>query len=268
MNLLWDPLFRIPLATGLMLALLLPLLGAGLRLRQQWLAGLGLTQMAAAGAVLAALLHLPLLLGGGLTALAAAALRVLSGEPRNEHYALMLLVGWAGVLLLAMQGHHADALVDTVLNGQLYFTDSAQLMGASLVTLTVLAAGTWLSRRLLLSRLFPAHFQANQQSVWPHEFTFDLLLVAGLVLAVTSMGVMASFALLFVPPWVAFRLARGLRMTLWLCVGLGSAAYLASFAIALWLDLPFGPVLVAACCALAPLRWLGRIGWIGRDGRI
>ena len=40
----FDPLFRVPLANGLLLALVLPLLGAYVRLRNEWLAALGRAQ--------------------------------------------------------------------------------------------------------------------------------------------------------------------------------------------------------------------------------
>ena len=51
-GLLLDPLFRIPFAAGLLLAPLLPLLGVLLRLRDEWLAALGLAHLAGAGALL------------------------------------------------------------------------------------------------------------------------------------------------------------------------------------------------------------------------
>jgi zinc/manganese transport system permease protein len=49
LSLVFDPLFRVPFANGLLLALLLPVLGAYVRLRDEWLAALGLAQVTAAG---------------------------------------------------------------------------------------------------------------------------------------------------------------------------------------------------------------------------
>lgn len=46
LSLVVDPLFRVPFANGLLLALLLPLLGAYVRLRNEWLAALGLPRPA------------------------------------------------------------------------------------------------------------------------------------------------------------------------------------------------------------------------------
>ena len=54
-----------------------------------------------------------------------------------------------------------------------------------------------------------------------------------------------AFALVFIPPWVAFRLASSWRVCLTIGVGLGVFTYGIAFATALVLDQPFGPVLVA-----------------------
>ena len=59
----FDPLFRVPLANGLLLALVLPLLGAYVRLRNEWLAALGLAQVTAAGGVMAILVGIHPLAG-------------------------------------------------------------------------------------------------------------------------------------------------------------------------------------------------------------
>ena len=50
---MWTDLFLMPFLTGLGLALLLPVLGCFLRLRDEWLAALAYAHVAAAGALLA-----------------------------------------------------------------------------------------------------------------------------------------------------------------------------------------------------------------------
>jgi zinc/manganese transport system permease protein len=264
LSLAWDPLFRVPLATGLLLAVALALLGAGLRVREQWFSSLGVAQMAAAGGVAGALLHAPVMLFALLGAAFGGVARALTGRARNEHYAVMLLGGWAAVLLLAMYGHHADAIANQLLNGQLYFTGQPHLAAAGLLLIAVLLCGRWLARRLLLTRLFPDHFRGNRQPAWPHELCFEALIVAAVVLGISTMGVMATFAMMFVPPWVAFRLARGWTMALLFSVGLGLIAALAGFLLALALDQPFGPSLVAVLLLSVPLRFIpfrfGRTG--------
>jgi zinc/manganese transport system permease protein len=261
LSLAWDPLFRVPLATGLVLAVALALLGAGLRLREQWFSSLGVAQMAAAGGVAGALLHAPVLLFALLGASLGGVARALTGHARNEHYAVMLLGGWAAVLLLAMAGHHADVTATQLLNGQLYFTSLPHLTGAVILLAALLLCGRWLARRLLLARLFPDHFRANRQPAWPHELCFEALIVAGVVLGISTMGVMATFGMMFVPPWVAFRLARGWTMAVLFSTALGFTACFAGFLLALAFDQPFGPSLVAVLLLSVPLRFIPfRIG--------
>lgn len=256
LSLAWDPLFRLPLATGLMLATALPILGACLRMREQWFSGLGIAQLAAAGGVAGALLHAPVMLFALLGALLGGIARVLTGAPRNEHYAVMLLGGWAAVLLLSGYAHDASVTASQLLNGQLYFTALPHLLAATALLAAILLCGHWLARRLLISRLFPYHFRANRQPAWPHEASLEALLIGGVVLGITTMGVMATFAMLFIPPWVAFRLARGWMRAVLLSALLGVGAYFAGFLAALALDLSFGPALVAALLLTVPLRLL------------
>ena len=69
---------------------------------------------------------------------------------------------------------------------------------------------------------------------------------------------MAAFALVFVPPWVAFRLASHWRACLAISVGLGVLTYVLAFATALLWDQPFGPTLVAVLIVLASLAMARR----------
>jgi zinc transport system permease protein len=57
------------------------------------------------------------------------------------------------------------------------------------------------------------------------------------------LGVMGAFALVFIPPWLAFRRAANWRSGLRLALAIGALGYLGAFALALALDQPFGPVL-------------------------
>jgi zinc transport system permease protein len=56
---------------------------------------------------------------------------------------------------------------------------------------------------------------------------------------------MAAFALVFVPPWIAFRFAGGWRRAIAWASGLGVGAHVVSFGLAITLDQPYGPVVVA-----------------------
>lgn len=239
-----DPLFQLPFATGLLLACLLPLIGALLMLRDEWLAALGLAHLAAAGALLSVAAGLPAVSGGLVTALGGGMLKGLLGVRGNAAYAFMILGGWSALLLIAANTAIGDSLGHALVEGQLYFASRADLTAA--ITLTVVAAPTliWLMPRLLRARLFPQHEVANALPARRWHLGFDLLSAAAMAIGTATLGLMGAFALVFVPNWLAFRYARGWGWTLALCTALGMAGYLAAFQLALILDQPFGPVFV------------------------
>lgn len=246
-DLLFDPLFAEPFVTGLVFALLLPLLGCYLRLRDEWLAALAFAQTAAAGSLLAMLLGLPLALGG-LTAggLAASLKHAFEGATRGAQgaaYAMLLVLGWGVSVLLVANLPLAERMGHALFDGQLYFTDRSHLLTAGAFALVALVALRPLSRRLLLAHFFPDFFRARGLSERRAHFAFDLLIAGALALAIMSIGVMGAFALIFIPPLMAFGWAGGWRASLWLAVGSGLIAYTAAFALALLLDQPFGPLL-------------------------
>jgi zinc/manganese transport system permease protein len=251
---IFDRMFLLPFVNGILLALLLPLLGAWIRLREEWLAALGLAQVAAAGVVVGALFMEPV----GLVALAAAALaaaaKAFLGRSGNDAYAVMILLGWSVALIGAAFTAHGDELSRALVQGQLYFTGESHLQGILSLTLVSAALLPWLSPRLLLGRFFPDHFRANGNPNPHHDLVFDVLVAVTLALSATAIGVMAAFALVFVPPWVAFGFAHGWRRTIVWSVGLGVFAYLVSFVAAIRLDQPFGPVLVSVLLIVSLLR--------------
>jgi zinc transport system permease protein len=253
----WDAMFLLPFLNGLLLAILLPLVGAHVRLREEWLASLGLAQAAAAGVVLAAFWVGPV----ALIALAAAALAALAksllGHKGNEAYALMLLVGWTVALLLAANSAHGEDLSRALVQGQLYFTGASHLQALGAVALVQFGLLPWLAPRLLLARFFPDHFAANGQQNPRHELVFDVLVAVTLALAATAIGVMAAFAVVFLPPWIAFRFARGWFRTIALGIAISVTGYLAAFLVALRFDQPIGPVIVAVLLTLGLVRPFG-----------
>jgi len=242
---MWSELFLTPFLAGLCLAVLLPLVGCYLRLRDEWLAALAYSHVAAGGALLAMLAGL-LPQAGGLLAAAAAGLgkqALLGRLPGGALFPLLLLAGWACSMLVAVNHPLAERVGSALFDGQLYFADARQLLwlfAGSAICLLVLRR---LSASLLLSQLYPDHFRLRGERVWPVHGGFDLLAALALALATTTLGVMATFALVFVPPWLAFRRARSWRRSLSLAVAIGVGGYIAAFALALWLDQPFGPVL-------------------------
>ncbi|PKO92886.1 MAG: ABC transporter [Betaproteobacteria bacterium HGW-Betaproteobacteria-10] len=242
---MWRELFLVPFLTGLCLAILLPLLGCYLRLRDEWLAALAYSHVAAAGALLALVCALPPAMGGIAAAgLVGAGKRFFASKlAGGASYALLLLGGWAVAVLLAANHPLAERLGHALFDGQLYFSRSEQLSLVALGSLIAWFALHRLGKHLLLAHVYPDFFRIRGLPAWPTQSGFDLLAALALALATMSMGVMGAFALVFIPPWLAFRRARNWRAGLSLALAIGLLAYGAAFWLALELDQPFGPVL-------------------------
>lgn len=240
-----SELFLVPFLTGLCLAIVLPLLGCYLRLRDEWLAALAYSHVAAAGALLALVCALPPVLGGMAAAgLAGAGKRFFARKlAGGASYALLLLGGWAVAVLLAANHPLAERLGHALFDGQLYFSSSEQLGLVAVGSVMAWLALYRLGKYLLLAHVYPDFFRSRSLRAWPTQSGFDLLAALTLALATMSMGVMGAFALVFIPPWLAFRRARTWRTGLWLALAIGLLAYVAAFCLALELDQPFGPVL-------------------------
>jgi zinc transport system permease protein len=251
LNPLLDPIFRLPLMVGLLLAAVLPLLGAALILRDEWLAALGFAHLAAAGALLALAAGLPAVLGGVIAAGGGAVAKGAAGARGNALYAFMMLGGWSVLLLIAANTAVGEQLGHALIDGQLYFAGPADLIAAVLLAAASAAALPWLLPRLLRARLLPQHEAANRLPARRWHLGFDLLAAAGMAAGTAGLGLMATFALVLVPAWLAFRVAPGWRWTLFLSSLIGVAGYLIAFAAALLLDQPFGPMLVAVLLAVA-----------------
>lgn len=248
-----DDLFVVPFFAGLMLALLLPLVGNLLRLRDEWLATLGLAHLSAAGALVGMAIPLPGFIGALAGAFAGVGVKQASGGRSNSTYGLMILSGWALTLLVAANSALGDALAHALIDGQLYFAGGRELAIDALVLLLALPALRWLSPRLVAARLFPGRERANRLPAWRWHVGFDLLAATAIAAGTMTLGLMATFALIFVPPWIAFRQAGGWRKAEWLTVGIGVTGHGLAFALALVLDQPFGPVLVATFLAMFAL---------------
>ncbi len=247
-------LFGWQFATGLILALFLPLVGVFLRLRDEWLAALGLTHVAAAGGVAGVVLGWPVLAAALLAGGAAAIVKWRLHQPGNTVYAAMMLAGWAVVLLVAANHHHAHLLGQALIDGQLYFTGAGHFATALLLALVGGLLLAWLSPRLMREALFPGHQAGNREPVRRYHLAFDLLVVATVAVAALAIGIMAAFALVLLPAWTAFGIARDWRGSAWISAALGLCAYCLALLAAVLFDQPFGPVLVAVLLALAGLR--------------
>ncbi|AUB84847.1 metal ABC transporter permease [Candidatus Thiodictyon syntrophicum] len=256
-----DPLFRLPFVAGLLIAGVLPVLGALLMLRDEWLAALGLAHLAAAGALLGLALGAPAVLGASLGALGGGAVKSIGGARGNTAYGFMVLIGWSALLLAAANTSAGDALGQAVMDGQLYFAGRTELAAAVVLVGLAVPALHRLMPQLLRARFFPRHATANRLPAWRWHLAFDLLAALGVAVGTATLGLLGTFALILVPAWAAFQVATGWAWTLWLAGLLGVLAYLAAFVLALGLDQPFGPLLAALCLACG-----GLIGALRQSG--
>ncbi len=245
LDLILDPLFRVPFLTGLLLAATLPVLGTLLLLRDEWLAALGLAHVAAASALLGLAAGLPLVLGGGAGALLGALAKGVLGVGGNVTYGFMILGGWSALLLVAANTPLGDSLSHALIDGQLYFSGTVELTAAFVVAALAVVTLPWLTPRLLRARFFPRDETANGLPAWRWHLGFDGLAALGLAVGIATLGIMGAFALVLVPAWIAFRTATGWGPTQAVAVGSGALGYLGAFGLALAFDQPFGPVLVA-----------------------
>ncbi len=253
--LLFDPMFRVPFLTGLALALALSLVGAWLRMRNEWLAALGLSQIAAAGAMAAVWLHGPALLGAFIAAAIAMLARTTLPRIGNNHYALMILIGWSATLMIGSMMDHGNVAGETFLRGQLYFASTQHLVTALILLTVVAVTYRWLSPRLLTARFFPDYHQANRIPVWPYRTCFALIVITAVVIGTTTMGAFPAFAMLFVPSWVGFVIVDGWQRSVIASMLVGTAAYLIAFVVAMLLDQPFGPMLTIVLVLAGTLRF-------------
>lgn len=262
MTLLLDPLFRTPLLVGLLCGGLLPIAGTYLRLRDEWLAALGVAHLTAASSLIGMALGLaPLTAGIGGAALAVGLKRLLASEG-NLGYVLMILGGWSLLYLTAANSSLGESLTHALTDGQLYFANMTQLLSLAATGALFLLALRWWSPRLLRARFFPQFESANRLPAWRWHLSFDLVVALLLALATGCIGLMAAFALAFLPAWISFRTAPNWKANLLVSAGTGVASYLCAFVVALEYDQPFGPVLVAvllgACAAAELIRRLSR----------
>jgi zinc transport system permease protein len=258
----FDPLFLVPFANGLFLAVVLAVLGPYSRLRGEWLASLGVAQAAGAGLVFGAFLDDAATMGAlAAAAFAAVAKTLLGRRSGNDAYAVMLLVGWTLALLLAANAAGGEDLSHALLEGQLYFSGTSQLWSIAALLATVVAMVTALSRRLLLGCVLPDRVVGDTRPAARYDLAFDVLVAISLALAATVVGVMGAFALLFIPAWVAFRVAGSWRAAVTWSLLLGTTAYVASFALAIVFDQPYGPMLVASLLVVGSGRAFVRGGW-------
>lgn len=270
-------LFHDTCLVALFLAVLLPLCGIVLVLRQQVFLsaavgqsatlcialglGLGLAPAMAPGHRHDESFRLVLaVLGGSITAILAMRALSTSGPQVEARSAWMFLAGSSlSVLLSASDPHGLEEVKALTLSSMLGVSalDSWLAGGGLLATLLLMR---WRGRSVLLWAMDPVTALVQGSSV----LAFDLL-VGGWIgvstgFAIHATGLLFAFGLTVLPVLVARELARSLRAMLFLAPSLGVVVTGASLVVADQQDLPPGQVAVGGLVLLLPLA--GGASWL------
>ncbi|WP_038052771.1 metal ABC transporter permease [Thioalkalivibrio sp. ALJ1] len=242
-------LLLVPFVAGLLVTAVLALAGAGLFLRGSVWQALALGQWAAAGGVLASVLHLPVLpvalaLGAGVMAL-------LQRTPDRERLPLaVFLAGLAAVTLLAANFSQASLAAAAWAEGQLYFAGPQELWAVAALALASLVLVPGLLKVWRHAQLDPDVPATPAPAAWL-RLTEIAWLVAAIVLGSMVLGLPAALASLLLPAWGAAHLARNLCGHFLWAQSLALAGFLIAWSLSLPLDQPFAPVLVLVNVVLA-----------------
>jgi len=242
-------LLLVPFVAGLLVTAVLALAGAGLFLRGSVWQALALGQWAAAGGVLASVLHWPVLpvalaLGAGVMAL-------LQRTPDRERLPLaVFLAGLAAVTLLAANFSQASLAAAAWAEGQLYFAGPQELWAVAALALASLMLVPGLLKVWRHAQLAPDVPAKRAPAAWL-RLTEIAWLVAAIVLGSMVLGLPAALASLLLPAWGAAHLARDLRGHFLWAQSLALAGFLIAWSLSLPLDQPFAPVLVLVNIVLA-----------------
>jgi ABC-type Mn2+/Zn2+ transport system permease subunit len=179
------------------------------------------------GLVVAALIGVPLLLGGAigiaLAALAVAAVGRLPGLDRDVGVAVVVTTLFGGGVLLALSPDTPRAIQGLMFGDVLGLTDGDLALAAALVAVTAVALRL-LHGRLLLVGFDRASAPALGVRTGPIDVALMLLVAAAIVVAVQGLGNLLVVALLVAPAAAARRVARRAAPMMALAAGMAGLA--------------------------------------------
>jgi ABC-type Mn2+/Zn2+ transport system permease subunit len=274
----WWPdwtLFGDTIATGLVLAALLPRLGVLLVARQQVFTAAAVGQAATFGSavVLAAGIahdhgdgtgHLAVVGGAQLAAIATAvlALRALSAgrstlEARN---ALVFLGAGAAAVLLLAHAPHGLQEVQRLFLSSLLAVERVDLLLVLAAAAVTTGLGALRPRQIAAWAFDPQTAAAHGVPVARYDLLGGIVLGAVLGHAIHATGLVFTFGAAVLPVLAAREVAGSLRAVCWLAPALGVLGQVLAFALAHRFDLPPAQVAVAVFAATtAVLRVAGRL---------
>ncbi|MFZ2958866.1 MAG: iron chelate uptake ABC transporter family permease subunit [Candidatus Ozemobacteraceae bacterium] len=237
------------LNTGLAALILAPL-GVFLHMRRSLFLGAALPHVVAFGFVLGAGLGLPqwpsgfVVLALSLGVMARRGAHERSGLTPDAVTAVGYVVALAGIMLTLSltnaEGHAADLLLKgSVLTATCHDTRLMLLFGLPMVVLVL-----FFRRHLTLVSLDPQTAEAMGIRVGYYELLFFFTLGTSLILTVNAAGATACFGFLLLPALTAFAICKQVRSMFYAAPVIGAIGAITGLVIALWLDLPPGPVMI------------------------
>lgn len=238
-------------------------------LRHQTFAGDALSDVGFAGALGAAVLGLPLLLGllGGTVAVALG-IGLLGGRARARDVAIGTVLAWVlglGVLFLSIFTSTASgangAIGVNVLFGTIFGLTAQQAILAAWIGAGALALLLFITRPLLFASLDPDVAAARGVPVRALGLVFLVLVGVTVAQAVQAVGALLIFSLLVAPGAIAQRLLTRPFAALVLSAGLALAFTWVGLTIAFYTPYPASFLISALAFGSYLLVLLGQHGW-------
>lgn len=257
------PFMRTALAAGLFGGNALALVGAFILLRGVSFSGLAVSQTAALGTVVGAVLGLHF--GGWAAALACVGagvgLHVLLARargPEDSWVAALYAAAAALSILVLSKAPHGESHTMDVFFGNLLALDRPEILEAgALLAVTLGALGPWLHRwAWLFFDPLAASVAGLRARAW--NGVFLLLFAAAMTVGIHLFGVLLSFAFLLMPAAAALQWSRRLWHLAALTPAIASASVALGLVLAFHWDFPAGPFVAALLTAVALLSGVAR----------
>lgn len=238
------PLVTNSLLAGALLALIGGLVGVFVMNRELSFAVHGISELSFAGAAIALLLGIDVVLGSGLgSLLAAGILAVLGGRARDRNSIVAVLMPFGlgiGILALAMYpGRAANKF--GLLTGQIVAVDDPKLFALTVISVFVIAILALIWRPLNFASLDPEVALARGVPVRALGIVFMLLLGLTVAAAVQVVGALLVLAVLVIPAAAALRLSASPLLVPLLSVAFAMISVLGGILLALGAGLPISP---------------------------
>ena len=258
------PFMKTALAAGLLGGNALAALGAFVLLRGVSFSGLAVSQLAALGTVVGALLGLHF--GGWAAALACVAAGGLlhailarARGPEDAWVAVLYVAAAAGSILVLAKSPHGESHTMSVFFGNLLsLGDTEVLEAAGMAAVSAAVLVPWLHRWVWMSfDPLAAAVAGFGSRLWGAVFL--ALFAAAMTVGIHLFGVLLSFSLLLLPAATALQWSGRLRHLAILTPAVASAGVLGGLWMSFYWDFPAGPFISALLAAALVASGLARV---------